>query len=273
MTFYETLTAAINDVVAHGYDSQKRIDEWVSRIRKAAKAGLVSERRMQESLRKTLTDIYRRMVEKGGVWKFQSGVANRFTKANLKPRLRAELDRRIAASANLITLNREEMVDKTLRRFQGWATSIPKGGSKVPQMRDTKNQVFKAMSQLPFEERRVLIDQGHKLASAISDIVALDEGAIAARWHSNWRQKNYNYRVDHKERDDKIYLVRNSWAQKKGLVKPGLAGYTDQITMPGEEVFCRCNYVYIYHLRDLPADMVTEKGRAELDRVRKVLKQ
>jgi hypothetical protein len=47
-------------------------------------------------------------------------------------------------------------------------------------------------------------------------------------------------------------------------VKPGPNGYTDAITQPGEEVFCRCFYEYIYALRDMPDDMITAKGKAKL---------
>jgi hypothetical protein len=115
---------------------------------------------------------------------------------------------------------------------------------------------------MPFEQRRVVIDQTHKLVSNINEIVATDNGAIAARWHSHWRQANYNYRKDHKERDDKIYVIRNSWAHKEGLIKP-VNGYTDDITSPGEEVYCRCNYVYLYNLRQVQ-DLLTKKGQAAL---------
>lgn len=116
-----------------------------------------------------------------------------------------------------------------------------------------------------------MIDQGHKFVSALNDLVATDGGAIAARWSSNWRQPGYHYRKDHKERDGEIYLIRGSWAQAKGLVKPGKAGYVDQTTRPGEEVYCRCDYVYLYNVSDLPAEMLTEKGKSELARVKKEL--
>jgi hypothetical protein len=64
-----------------------------------------------------------------------------------------------------------------------------------------------------------------------------------------------------------IHEIRDSWAHKAGLVKPGLDGYTDQITEPAQEVYCRCWYVWIYSISSLPDDMVTAKGWAELERV------
>ena len=240
--FYSVLTAAINDLVESGFDSVERIEKWTRELRAAAERSMISPESLEQMLRDGLAAVYRRMVDQDGVLKFSPGI-ERFTLEKIKPTLRAELDRRIMASANLIRLNRAQAIDKTLQRFQGWATSIPKGGTDNAKKRETKENVRKSLASLPFEERRVLIDQGHKLTAAISEIVASDGGAIAGRWVSHFSQPGYNYREDHKERDFRVtgnvYLVRDSWAQRLGYVKPmGRAGYTDEITKPGEEVFC-----------------------------------
>jgi hypothetical protein len=89
-----------------------------------------------------------------------------------------------------------------------------------------------------FDERRVLVDQGHKLISAINRTVAEEGNAIAGTWHSHWRQAGYDYREDHKERDDHVYAIRGNWAIKDGLMKVGPAGYSDEITQAAEEPFC-----------------------------------
>ena len=266
-TFYSVLGEAINDLAEHGYDSQKRIIDWMRALEEAAEATLVSRRTMEKMLRDALKAIYKRMIEKGGILKYHPGV-ERYTLAKIKPSLRAELDRRIMASAELIKLNREAAIQKTLQRFSGWSTSIPKGGSDAVKKPKAKKEIRKALASLPFEERRVLVDQGHKLIASISDIVAKDGGAIAAVWHSNWRQAGYNYREDHKERDGKVYLIRDSWAQRTGYVKAGKVGYSDKITQPGEEVFCRCFWSWLYNLRDLPTAMLTQKGKDKLAEVR-----
>lgn len=266
MNFSEVVAAAIRDFAEHGYDDEQRLEHWLRQIRAAAEAQATSRKRMEDMLRDALHAIYARLVEREGVLNTMPGVG-RFTLHKVAPRLRAEFDKRIMASANLIRLNRDEAIEKTLRRFSGWATSLPKGGSASPEMRKAGDDVKKAMKSLPFVERRVLTDQGHKLAAAISEVVAVGGGAIAGVWFSHWRQANYDYREDHKERDGKVYLVRGSWAQEGGLVKPGEAGFTDQITQPGEEPYCRCRLVWKFNLRELPSEMLTEKGRAELKRV------
>ncbi len=266
-SFYDTITAAINDMATHGYDSAERVAYWTDQIRRAAQASIRTSAQMSEMLRRALHAVYQKMVERGGVLKMHPGVG-RFTIEKVMPTLRAELDRRIMASASLIKLNREEVIEKTLRRFEGWSTSIPVGGSAEPEKQKTAKDLRKGLASLPFQERRVLIDQGHKLGAAINATVAEGGGAIAAMWRSNFRQAGYDYRPDHKERDGQVYLVRGSWAQQRGLVKVGSAGYIDTVTQPAEEPFCRCRYVYLYHLRQLPEDMITVKGRTELEKVK-----
>lgn len=267
MNFYETLTAAINDFIEHGFDSQERLDRWMLALEQAAKATLTPEYLMREHLEAAFRGVYQKLVKNREILTRHPGVS-RFTIERLAPKLRAELDRRILSSAQLIKLNRAEAIQKTLQRFSGWSTSIPAGGSKVTDRVEEKTKVRKSLSQLPFVERRVLIDQGHKLASAINEIVAVDGGALAARWFSHYRQKGYDYREDHKERDGHVYVVRGNWALEKGLMKAGPDGYTDEITRPAEEPFCRCSYRYIYALRGLPDDMLTKKGREALQNVK-----
>lgn len=194
---------------------------------------------------------------------------SRFTLNYLEPKLRAELDRRIMASANLIKLNRTQAIDKTLQRFSGWATSIPPvseisaglSASSRSGVLATSQSIAKSARQIDFEQRRVMIDQSHKLVANIDNIIATHGGAIAAVWHSHWRQPNYQYREPHKDRDLNVYAIRGNWALKKGFMARGEAGYLDDITQPGEEVFCRCYLTYIYNVRSLPDAMKTDKWR------------
>jgi hypothetical protein len=266
-TFYSVLTEAVAAVAQNGYLSPDQMAYWTMRLRRAAEGLMVPEAKLREIIASTLSATYAHLVDKGGLFKVHPGIP-RFTVDRLKPSLRTELDRAIYAAANLVVLNREQRIDQVLRRYSGWLSSVPAGGSKVVDRTTVKEEIRKPLQSLPFEERRVMVDQGHKMVSAINRIVAADGGALAARWHSHWRQAGYDYREDHKDRDGIVYLVRGSWAQDKGLVKPGDVGYTDQITQPGEEISCRCSYQYIYSLRSMPSDMLTAKGRSELERTR-----
>ena len=268
--FYQVVQAAVNDIADNGFDSEARLEKWKKKILAAAESALPSPTQLDKMLRDSLIAIYGKLVDKGGLETIHPGVS-KYTIEKLRPHLRAELDKRIAASASLIKLNRTKAIAATMARFEGWSTSIPAGGTSQANKASTKASIKRAMQSLPFEERRLLTDQGHKLTASINDVVARDGGAIAVVWHSNWRQKNYNYREDHKDRDEKCYAIRDNWAIKKGLMKAGPVGFYDDITKVAEEPFCRCYAKYIYNPRSLPDYMLTAKGKAALADARAAL--
>lgn len=270
-SFFETVTDAIKEFELRGFDSIQRLEYWVEQIRRAAAESMTPTHVLEDTLNKTLSSIYKRLIDDGQIVKAHAGIT-RFTVDRLKPKLRTELDRRLMVSRNLIKLNREQMVEKTTQRFAGWASSVPAGGSRAIEVKDVKDNIRKALTSLPFEERRVIVDQSHKFMGALNEVIATDGGAIAMRWNSQWRRRGYSYRPDHKERDQKVYLLRTSWAKEKGLVKPGPDGYYDEITKVGEEVSCSCFATWLYSLRDLDPSMLTRAGEEALAEVRAKIK-
>lgn len=271
-TFYTLLSQAIAEFSSRGFDSQQRLDEWLRVLEHAVRTVLIPERQLREHLHDFLAQTFTRVTSDKTIFATHRGI-DRFTLASIRPKLRRELDRRILASSNLITLNREASIQRTLQRFAGWATSIPIGGSSDPKRREVTDRVRKATSSLPYEERRVIIDQGHKLVASIDDIIAVDGGAIAGQWHHVMeRGSGYQPRPVHVSRDKKYYVIREGWAYRQGLIKAMGSQFTDSITQPGQEINCRCKYQYIYNLRDLPAVMLTKKGQEKLRQVRLIAK-
>lgn len=262
-SFFAVVTDAVADITEFGFDSEQRLTDWIARIRAAALADLTPLPLLEAELKRTLTAAYDRYVEKGGVARYHADIPH-FTIDRVKPKLRAELDRRMAASAGLIKLNRAQAVERTTQRLAGWATSIPAGGSKNVDRVPVKSDIRKALVQLPYEERRIIIDQSYKLISSVSNIIANDGGAIAVEWHSHWRDKSYNFRPDHKIRDGHIYAIKGNWAALAGLMKPGPNGYYEDVTAFAQEPFCRCFGRYLYAIRRLPEGMLTQKGRETL---------
>jgi hypothetical protein len=266
-TFYRVLSEAINEMAEVGFDNISRLQYWTQRIRDAAVQSMVPEHVLEATLNQAFQATYRRLIEKGTITKLHRGIG-RFTLEKVRPALHAELARRLMAARNLIKLNRAEAIEATVRRFAGWASSVPDGGTGATNKRETRVEIRKALASLPFRERRVAIDQGHKFVANLNNILATDGGAIALVWHSHWRQVGYNYRRDHKERDGKVYVLRGNWALDRGFMKLAGRTYYDEVTAVGEEVYCRCFATFLYSLRALPDDMVTEKGRAELARAK-----
>lgn len=258
-TFFSDLTEAVNHFRQYGFTSQTELDDWIARIRRSALLQLKTPAETEAMLKRALVAKYEALVVKNGVLRNMPEVG-RVRLDRVKPKLRAELDRRIMVSANLIKLNRQKAIDTTLQRFQGWATSIQPGGSRAVDKAETKDDIRKSLGAMDFIERRVVIDQTHKLAATINDIVAVDNGALAVEWHSPWRRPGYDFRKDHKERDLRVYAIRGNWALEQGKMKVGEAGYYDQITHVGEEVFCSCTARFIFALSKLPPDMLTKAG-------------
>lgn len=154
-------------------------------------------------------------------------------------------------------------VEKTLQRFSGWVTSQPTSPTAKPDVRAVAREILKPVAQVRFERRRVAIDQGAKLIASVAHVVAMGAGAIAAIWHDRGEDDHgYDARPEHLKRSGKLFLVRDSWAAKEGLIKkiPGVQ-YTDEVEQPAELPFCSCSYEYVTVPHDLPEEMLTAKGR------------
>lgn len=267
MKFRDVLTSAVGDITLHGYDDQSRLEYWIQKLREAAQADLPTPKVLEQRMKRAMETIYKRVTSKTAL-KRRHPQVSKFTLSRIEPQLRPELTKRILASAQLIKLNRQQAIEKTLQRFSGWATSVPKGGSKVVERAEVKKDIEKPMKQQKYEERRLDIDQGHKLMASIDAVIAEQTDAIAGMWRDHGSvDPSYNARHSHMERNGKVYAIRGNWAIEKGLMNKG-AGYTDEMTSPGSEIFCRCYYVYYQNLRDLPDAMITAKGRKLLEETR-----
>jgi hypothetical protein len=270
-SFYDVLTAAVNDLLEHGYADPGQVIEWQRRLTEAVDRSWGSEREAVERLRESLKRRFNLLVERDGLLR-EHRLADRFTYLMIKPKLRGELDRRLVAATDLIKLNRDEAVARMGRRWTGWATSLPVGGPAEADRRKLKEEVKRPLQRLPFAERRLFIDQGAKLVAAVHETVALDGGALAGRWR-HVHQHGYDGRPEHVALDGRYLLVRGSWALQRGLIVPlddGGPRFTDEVDRPAEKPFCRCSYVYEYRLRQLPPTMLTQAGRDALSRAREL---
>ena len=262
MSLPEVLAEAVRHFSTHGYTEASDLDYWMAHIRAALLEREAKKKPPTQMAEAALKGVYAKTLR--GAAKYHKGV-ERYTIESVAPRLRPLLTARIMASADLIKLNREQALETTLHRFAGWASSQPPGGG--PGAGEARKHIGKRLQQATYEERRMLIDQGHKLVAAVNQTVAEGSGAIAAQWH-HVHQANYDARPAHVARDDKVFLIRDSWAHSEGLVKPNKNGYTDQIEGAAELPFCRCFYTYLYSLSRLPDDMLTEKGRKVMEQTR-----
>ena len=264
-SFKELLREALQFFSANGYTSEADLQDWLLRLHRALEQELPSDDATRRELASILATIYKREVDRSGVIKRVPGVS-RYTLDRISPTLRAELDRRIFAGVDLIKLNRAEAVQKTLKRFSGWTSSVPKGGSPTTDLRAVATEIGKPTAELKFQRRRVAVDQGHKLSAAISHVVAMGNGAIAGIWHDRGEQDHgYDARPEHLARSGTTFLVRDSWGMTEGLMKKAGLTYYDEIDQVAQLPFCSCYMTWIVSPRELPPENLTAKGRAWVD--------
>jgi len=192
----------------------------------------------------------------------------RYTLENVDPVLRPGLDLRLLEmaedAADQIGEDREGVIASVLDRFAAWITARPvaRRAPAIP------SHLPAAFICEPAAERRrqVMLHMGLRFSGVLSELQALAGGAIAIVWHAG-PDEEYDYEPPHPARNGQVYAVRDSWALSKGLMQPSRAGFYDPHDAPGAAHYCRCHGQWLYGLRQLPPDMLTEAGGAELRRV------
>lgn len=265
--FRALLIEGLRHFSQRGYRSEAELQEWIMRLHAALEREVPSDDESKQMLGRVLGRVFERDL-KSGIAKRVPGVS-RYTLDRVAPNLRAELDRRIFAGADLIRLRKREAIDTTLARFSGWASSVPPAGTFDFSERAQSKRIAKDITQLKFEWRRLAIDQGHKLSAAVTHTVAMGEGAIGGVWHDRGEDDpNYDADPHHLARSGKWFLLRESWAMEQGLIRRGSAPYYDDIDAVAQRPYCSCWMTWETSPGGLPSEMLTAKGRAWVSGVR-----
>lgn len=143
-----------------------------------------------------------------------------------------------------------------LNTFEQWARSIPLGGTKEKSFRDEVRSVRQILKSFSKWEKYYFYAKRSNFYNEIERIIAEYNGAIAARW----RFSSCCEEPMHKERDKKVYLIRDNWAIEKGFIDDHEAKFTDDLPLPFNDG-CMCSYCYLSHVGDLPAELLTPNGK------------
>lgn len=260
--FKDALYDHAEALIRIGKANPSRMEEILANLRRlgnewADELAFQDVRQMRAELRQTFNAFC------AGGYKREMPTIKPYRIDRIKPIIRAELDRRIASSASLIKINRQNMIAESIQRFAGWSTGDI--ASKVSPPREVVSTDKKASD---FTVRRVRIDQRQKLRANIADITAKETGAIAFYWRGKMDERE---RPLHKKRNGKLYLLTDTWATKQGLIKASKDAPRAEFAeskddgMPGIPIFCRCHAEYVFDLDELPESALTEKGRAKID--------
>lgn len=259
MTYYRVLSEAIDDVLSRGFVSADQIALWQARLKDAAENSLRAD--ATSTLDRLLDNTFSRLVGTRRLLKNHVGLAPAVFDG-LRPRLSTELTKFKLSSSAFLKARREEALLGSLRRFGGWASSIPPGGVSDRSRLVLRAEIKKPLASLPLQEVQAVKAQEANFVVALNTIVATEGEALAGLWHSQWRRPGYDYRPDHKENDLRVFLFRDSWAQRSGLLRRG--PWADAQPIPGTLLGCKCHYVYFYTLESLPLEVLSAKGRAAL---------
>ncbi len=113
---------------------------------------------------------------------------------------------------------------------------------------------------MDFISRRVAIDQGHKLASNVKYLLAVQSGAIALAGIRTGGVRATNTDRTTKSATRKFISSAIRGALEQGLIKP-VYGFYDEITAAGEEVYCSCDALPIYAPQKLPDEFFNGEGQ------------
>ena len=266
-SFRLLLMEGIRKFATEGYSSELELQEWIAHLHLALDRELPSDKESKNMLTAVLGSVYARQLKRG-IFERIPGVSQ-YTIDRVAPYLRAELDRRIFASADLIRLRKRAVIDTTLQRFSGWVSSVPPEGTFDFSPRAISKRISTDVKQLKFEYRRVAIDQSHKMSANIAYTVAINEGAIGGIWHDRG-EDDHNYDADpkHLARSGKWFLLRDSWAIEQGLVRRGSAPYYDSVDPVSQRPYCSCWMEWTTSPGGIPPELLTAKGRAWVSGVR-----
>ncbi len=249
-TFYTTLILAVADVEANGYDPA-RVENWVLLLIMLADESFKA--RQKKDVRAFFQMHQKRYLKPINMKKVHSDL-----NITLYPdEFQSELLARLAITDSLIEALRDRTIDDMTRQFIGWASSVVPG-TKNKNSADVLKRIN--VNNISDHEIRIVYDQKDKMLESMGFYIAKKYGAICGVWHSLWRVPGYNYRADHKEKDLRYYFFREAAPVRAGFIRHGVS-YVDDEVLPGSEINCKCHYSYLYDIRSIPAEYLSNFGK------------
>lgn len=232
----------------------EQLRSMVPQVRGALEGAYLTDTQIADEVARMLGARFRRGLR--SLPKRHRGFVGRLGPEIIEDQYRPMLRQRILASVDLIRLNRDQEIERQLKRFVGWATGSVPSQAKRSDKGELSKGLTKSLQQESFERRRVCIDQGHKLLAAVDDVIALEHGAIAKKWRHVIPHAGYQSREEHLKLDGKVFAVRNNEMLKARRMTKAGRPYAEEVDpQPAVEPYCQCFWEAIYDLEDLPDEM------------------
>lgn len=254
-SFQKLLREAVKHFTRFGFTSPADVNDWLTRLSVAAETSL-DITAAQARIEKTLGAAFYRALAHGRLIKKNKGYVDKLFIAQLEPRLRDELERRMYAARELLEGDKKVALERIHQRFLGIATA----GAQPKAVQESVRAITKAERDAKAHARMMAVDQTSKLMNMMDEVIAKDAGSIGGFWDATWDIER-KHRPEHAARHDKWYPRQASWADDQGLLKRG-NGWMHEHDMPGVLINCRCEYHYVYDLEDVPEQFLTPAGKA-----------
>lgn len=232
------------------------------------------EKLIKQSLKKT----YNLFVKKGAY--DISPALLKYKIKDLKPAFRSELEKSINNSLNLIKTQDITFLNKIKDNLLNYCSST--------QLKRTQPLFFDNVLPKSYDndkwQKMVIRDQQKKLTGNMAYITATRNDAIGFIW-KNRKDKRVvgnpaglyprgnDKHNNHWNRENKLYLFKNSSAIQKGLIKKNNeVEWAEDIPdgLPSQAINCRCTMRIVYRLYEIPKNyqsIITDKGNKELEKL------
>lgn len=245
--------------------TQDLIDSGVDIVRQELKRSFDKK---HKRARKIINKRYMSFLQ--NVYKNHEGLAAYKIKDVQEPFRRA-LEKRILNSLNLIKFKDEALLAAVEARFINFAID---DSIKDKTLKNLENnlKINEAKKTQRNYVKNILTDQTNRLNSDIDNIVATSNDAIGLIWNTREDNrvvgnptglypKGNDMHNNHFERNKKFFILSSGWAHKKKLLSGEIYEQLEDVKTIGRAINCRCYMYYIYDLRDVPKENLSENGK------------
>lgn len=187
---------------------------------------------------------------------------------DISPEFRKILEKRVLNSLNAIKIKDKKLLLDLESRFVNFMLD-----DKEKTMRNLQEnlKVNETLKHSKHYVRNILRDQTQRMNDNIDYTNGKLNGAVGLIWHtqndnrvvgnpSGLYPKGNELHNNHYKRDNVFFALRDSYATQQGLLKAEVFESLEDISKTGRAINCRCDYEYIYDLRDVPSMYLSKKG-------------
>lgn len=282
----ELLKKRVDELLKKNYNqtlSAKEVDQLLSEFENLNRKELEKYlKELEPSIRRMMKNQYTQLIKSGNL----KITLRPYSWDDMTPKIKKQLKNATENTLSYIKGQDEQFIQKIKQEFRNWGTLPSKEtrgiNEKQAKKKFNENVLEGKTEELTAYQEFIMLDQTRKFAATINRLEAEEGGAFAFEWDIRGDKrvvgnptgiypKGNAKHGNHWERDGKLYLLRDSWAVKKGYVKAGNGViFADEIPdgMPSVAVGCRCLAHYVFTLHSIPEEykfILTKEGKQKAE--------